>query len=316
MSQVILEPAAELNDPVDPKDRFAYGWRYVVEVQPDGSEKSVQVPLTLEDILHPREEDFRLLSDPHTQDCVYLGCVFKAALSQTPSAHVLADCRVAWDAEGEYGHGPDVAVIFNVRAYKEWSTFNTVDEGTKPALIIEVTSPSTRSTDLVNKVEEYAEVGVPHYVIADARERRGYNRRVTLIDYHLSPNGDYVRREVNAEGRIWLPEVKLWLGVDAGRLVCFDVNGERRETYVELAVAREEAEQIAADQSLARVRAEHRTKIESQARAEAERRVSDAEQKASEAERRASEAERNATHERAAREALEARLKELEQRLQ
>jgi Uma2 family endonuclease len=243
MSHDLLESPADLNEPVDPRDPFPYGWRYVLEIQADGSEKWTQVPLTLEDILHPQEEDFRVNIDPHTDDCTYLRIVFKAQLADTPGAVVLTDCRVAWDAEGEYGHGPDHAVIFNVRAIRLWGTFNVVHEGTKPSLMVEVTCPSTRSTDLVNKVDEYAEQGVPHYVIADARIKDGV-RRITLIDNHLNPaTGEYERRPLSEDGRVWLPEVNLWLGVEDGQLVCFDVNGKRKGTYTEIEKAAAELKQ-------------------------------------------------------------------------
>ena len=36
---------------------FRYGWRYVRKMRADGKETWEQVPLTLEDVLHPREED-------------------------------------------------------------------------------------------------------------------------------------------------------------------------------------------------------------------------------------------------------------------
>src|SRR5438874_620736 len=115
MAQGIVDNPLDLNEPVDPNDRFAYGWRYVKQVQPDGAEKLVQVPLTLEDILHPQEEDFRVLSDLHDEDCRYLKSVFKARLADDPHALVLSDCRVSWDPTGVIGYGPDVAVFRGVR---------------------------------------------------------------------------------------------------------------------------------------------------------------------------------------------------------
>jgi colicin import membrane protein len=242
MSSAILHSPTDLNEPVDPKDRFAYGWRYVKTAGRNGAEKTVQVPLTLEDILHPQEEDFRVLSQPHWQDAMYLYGVFKAALAKKTGAYVLGDCRVAWDRQGKYAHGPDIAVVFNVRAHQDWATFNVVKEKTKPALIVEVTSPSTRSTDLVNKVREYAEQGVPHYVIADAVERDDF-RILTLLDYHLSPEiKGYYSMPLDEQGRIRLPEVKLWLGTEEGRLACYDKKGNRKGTYAEVEQARVEAE--------------------------------------------------------------------------
>src|SRR5258708_3626900 len=38
-------------------DPFRFGWRYLRKKRADGREVSVQVPLTLDDVLHPREGD-------------------------------------------------------------------------------------------------------------------------------------------------------------------------------------------------------------------------------------------------------------------
>jgi len=251
MVRANLTLASQLNEPVDPNDRFAYGWRCVKKVAKNGTEKMVQVPLTLEDILHPQEEDFRVISDPHTRDMMYLRGAFDRALAKVAGAYVLSDCRVAWDRQGKYGHGPDIAVIFNVKEYGAWTTFNVVKEKTKPELIVEISSPSTRSTDLVDKVEEYAQQGVPHYVIADAREKEA-SRHLSLIDYHLMRGGNsYYTMPTDDLGRVWLPEVKLWLGSEAGLLVCWHANGKRVKTIVEVeqAAKKERAGRIAAEKA-------------------------------------------------------------------
>lgn len=257
MQRTAYDYPMRLNAPVDPKDRFAYGWRYVSEARPDGAEELVKVPLTLEDILHPQEEDFRVHNDPHITDVLYLREVFYLAVSCVPGAVVLSDCRIAWDAAGEYGHGPDCAVIFDVRERKPWGTFNVILEGTRPALIIEVTSPTTRSTDLYNKVWEYAEQKVPHYVIADAREKDGV-RTIRFVDYRLDEDGEYVSQPLGPNGRVWLEEVKLWLGSENGLIVCYDSDGKRLGTYVEVDQARRDAEDRADQERKAREALEQR----------------------------------------------------------
>ena len=256
----ILDYPMHLNAPVDPNDRFAYGWRYVVESLPDGSERTVQIPLTLDDILHPQEEDFHVLSDPHTEDCTYLRVVLKSQLAKTPGAVVLNDCRIAWDAAGEFGHGPDAAVIFNVKEVKRWGTFNAVEEGTRPSLIIEVTSPSTRSTDLVNKVWEYAEVQVPHYVIADVREKPS-GRQIKFIDYHLGEDNEYETRPLGPDGRVWLDEDQLLLGAENGQIVCCDKDGKRKQSYAEEVQGRQDAEKRAETEKQAREELEARVRF-------------------------------------------------------
>ena len=118
---------------------------------------------------------------------------------------------------------------------------------------------------------------MPHYVIADARETED-SRRVSLIDYHLHPDEPgYFSLPPNEDGRVWLPEVNLWLGSEDGKLVCYNPNGERLKTIVE----------------------EHEARVKAEKQAEKERRAK------SEAERRAAEE----------RKALEARIKELEEQV-
>lgn len=231
----------------DRLDPFRYGWRYVHQTGPNGKPDTVMVPLSLEDALHPREEDRYMVSHAHNRDLFYLRGAFEAKLTGTPGAVVLADMRVAWDADGRYAHGPDVAVVFNVRECPDWSTFNVVEEGTRPGLIVEITSESTRSNDLVRKVREYAGVGVPRYVIVDADEA-GPARSLTFLHYHL-PSGEtaYERVPVSGNGRVWLPEVRLWLAAESGRVACIDERGRRIEDFASNVQGRDRAEREAAD---------------------------------------------------------------------
>src|SRR4051794_36848380 len=57
---------------------FEYGWRYVEQTQPDGTIRCDRVPLTLEDVLHPREGDVIPESKDHEIDCRYMADVFSA----------------------------------------------------------------------------------------------------------------------------------------------------------------------------------------------------------------------------------------------
>jgi colicin import membrane protein len=297
------DAAAERLDP------FRYGWRYVTTPGPDGKPTTEMVPLTLEQALHPAEEDKYMISDAHARDCRYLADAFETQLVDTPRAVVLFDMRVAWDAEGTYAHGPDVSVVFNVRERKDWRTFNVVEEGTRPALIIEVTSESTRVNDVKEKLREYAEVGVRRYVIVDADEE-GAERRLAFRHYQLPPGATaYDEVPVSANGRVWLPEVRLWLGTEAGRIVCIDDRGNRIGDHAEVSRAKAEAERraLAAAQraEIAELRA---AEAEQTVAAEVEARMADALARR-EAERRAAEAEKIAAEQ-------TERLKQLEAELQ
>src|SRR5437773_9902818 len=112
MSTISPPPAKR---PIEPEvDPFRFGWRYVKVTRPDGSTELDQIPLTLEDVLHPEEGDFIVQTDKHRADWVYLHEVFRARLADDPTAVVLSDCRVAWDVAGLRAHGPDVAVFLGV----------------------------------------------------------------------------------------------------------------------------------------------------------------------------------------------------------
>jgi colicin import membrane protein len=264
-----------LNAPVDPMDPFAYGWRYVPREQPYGSTQLVQVPLTLEDVLHPQEEDFRVHTDSHNENCRYLKTVLKARLAGTPGAVVLSDCRVAWDAEGKYGHGPDITVIFDVwDTDRDWGTFNVVHEKTRPALIIEVTSPTTRSTDLVNKAREYAAERVPQYVVADIEETAD-GRTLRFLNHELPRRKrEYKTGTLDERGRVWLPAVKLWLAAEGVRVFCYDEAGKRLGDYVELAAELQATKK-------ARTKAERQLRAEAAKNAELAARVKELEERLS-----------------------------------
>ena len=145
----IASPETETVTAPSSSDPYRYGWRYVRRELPEGGETFDQVPLTLEDVLYPEVGDFHVHSKAHEDMCTYLADVFSARSSDQPQAVVLHDVRVAWDVPELRPNGPDIAVIFGVREQRNWSTFDVAEEGVRPEVIIEVTSPETRSNDLV-----------------------------------------------------------------------------------------------------------------------------------------------------------------------
>lgn len=252
-------------------DPYRYGWRDVRRTSPEGHEEWVRVPLTREDILHPQVGDFRMHSYDHERFCVYLHNVLTAQLAGEPEAVVLHDVRVAWDDPDLKAHGPDIAVIFGVRERRNWSTFDEAEEGTRPTLIIEVTSPGTRSVDLVDKLDEYEQVGVALYVIVDTYQRKEKTAR-RLLGYQLTPDG-YVVLAPDERGRLWLEPVGLWLGLRDNEVECYDKAGDVIGDYAHVMAVRVQAEARAAAEAQARAEAEERAAAEAQARAELEGRV-------------------------------------------
>ncbi|MDW8146671.1 MAG: Uma2 family endonuclease [Roseiflexaceae bacterium] len=313
MTQTAVNPP-QTNAPAE--DPFRYGWRLVLRPTPENPHHLEQVPLTLEDVLHPEVGDFIVHSDRHETDRMYLTEVLRARLEPSGIAIVLSDVRIAWDVPDLRAHGPDVMVIPGIRERRNWSTFEVAVEGVRPALIIEITSPETRTNDLEIKVEHYARAGVAQYVIVDDIGRGG-DRQLRLLNYRLEA-GVYRLRSPDAAGRVHLAIANLWLGVEGDHVVCYDERGVAFDDYVTVvrqaaeaeARARQEAEARAAE-ARARQEAEARARQEAEARAAEARARQEAEARArQEAEARAAEARARQEAEARARQEAEARAAE------
>ena len=263
-------------------NRFRLGWRDVARLGENGQIEWERIPLTAYDILHPKEGDHQVHTTEHKAFCVYLDNVLSAQVAHDPHAVVMHDTGVRWDDPELLWHSPDVALIYNVREIKNWGMFDVAAEGTRPSLIIEITSPETRNIDLVDKADQYERAGVAYYVIVDAYISRRHPA-YELIGYELTPDG-YVQLTPNERGWLWLEPANIWIGLNGNQLECYDRQGVLIEGYVDVAEARKFAE----------MRIEH-----AEARAETEARRAEAAMQRAEAE----------TH---ARLALEERLRALE----
>jgi Uma2 family endonuclease len=341
MTRTIVHRPPAPDTPPD-ADPFRYGWRLVPRPTPDNPHNLEQVPLTLEDVLHPETGDFIVHSDRHETDRMYLTAVLRARLEPAGIAIVLSDVRIAWDLPDLRPHGPDVMVIPGVAERQDWSTFDVAVEGARPALIIEITSPETRANDLEIKVDHYARAGVAQYVIVDDARRRGGKRRLRLLDYRLEA-GAYRLHAPDAARRVHLVIANLWLGVEGDHVVCYDERGAAFGEYATVVRQAAEAAERARQEAQARREAEEharreaeraqreaeareaearaRQKAEERARRAAERAQREAERAQREAEAREAEArarqeaEARAQREAEERAALEARLRDLEAEL-
>jgi hypothetical protein len=156
------------------------------------------------------------------------------------------------------------------------------EEGVRPALIVEVTSPETASIDRSNKLEEYDLAGVPLYVIVDSVTLRK-QPSLRLLGFTQTPDG-YQTLPQNDRGWLWLAPVRVWLGIADQELVCYDETGTPLGDYRALAAA------LAAE-AHSRADAEQRAAAEVQARTAAERQIAEAERRAAAAEARVLELE-------------------------
>ena len=256
-----------LNPPEVPaNDPFYLGTRLVV--QGDSYEL---IPLTLDDVLHPQLEDRVTVSQVHVLLCRYLMHAMQSLVKSIPGAVVVSDLRIAWDDPELRPHGPDIGVIFNVREDQNRSTFDVAEEGTRPTLLIEVTSPSTRYLDVGVKIEQYAQARVEYYVIVDLVPQRGKSTP-RLCGYHLGAAG-YEPMSLNARGDLWIEPVRCWLRVIEGEVVCEDEQGRIIPDYLESESKRELATERAVAEAEARFLAEERVVAEAEARFLAEGRV-------------------------------------------
>jgi colicin import membrane protein len=308
---------------------FRYGWRYVKRVRPDGKEELEQAPLTLEDVLHPQEDDVIPENNVHEAERGDLTRIFRSRLDRVRDGLVLSDCIIDWGVEGVRNHSPDVSVFADlaVPPPAQFGTFHLADSGGRCLFLVELVSPDTRTNDVDRKIVEYHLAGVPMYVLVDQQRENGLRQ---LLVYRDTPAG-YELAPLDEQGCYLLAPLGLRVGLRDNRTVCFDAEtGEVVGDYTQVSRALEVADQRNREQDLAieaailknREMAAAQRQAEEQARQEAEARAAAEKQAREEAEARRQEAEaRAAAEEQARREAearaaAEQRLRDLEALLQ
>lgn len=289
MSTMIAEPAGTQPPPDNP---WYYGWRDVFHTLPDGTRKHEYLPLTLEDALHPQEGDHIVESSLHDFSRDYLADVFRFCVAHDPEALVLSNTGIYWDDPTLDHHVPDDCVIFGVKKKKiDRPSFQVADEGVIPHAIVEIVSPNTRENDVETKMIEYHQAKVPYYFIFDKEKLEDPWK---LRGYYWTPL-KYLPLSPDPDGRLWFAALGIWLGTDGPNIVCYNgKTNERIGTYTE--------------------HAQRLEKVESDLRESATRETT--EKQRAEAEKQRAEAEKQrANQEQKAREAAEARTKELEAEL-
>jgi colicin import membrane protein len=228
-----------------PPDPFRFGWRYVPQVDGDGRKRWVQVPLTLDDVLHPQEGDRIPENSQQELDRSYLSMLLRGRVADKPDMLVLSDCLIDWGVAGLRNHSPDVSVFEGVRdRNRSWGTFAVAKEGARPLLTIEIVSPDAhdkqaRDNDVVTKVREYYRAGVPLYLIVDQERVDGPRR---LIGYRRGARR-YARLRADGQGRVLLAPLRLLVGLRDKRVVCWDADsGEELGDWLAMDQARRRAE--------------------------------------------------------------------------
>jgi len=310
-------PPPTLNQP----SQFPYGWRYLKRTLPDGSIELDQVPLTLEDVLHPQEEDVIPMRSLHEMECSYLAAVVRSRDLGPPIVYVTADLLIDWGVPDLRNHSPDVGVFVGLRQEPDLNkgTFHLVDSGGRCLAAFEIVSPDTRVNDVVHKVDHYYRAGVPHYILVDQEEEGGPRQ---LISYRPGAT-KYKREALEADGSLRVPEVGLRLGLRDGRLICWDLAtgkelGEPASAYRELEKAdrtiQEQAQAIEEAELARREALEKARQAEDRARLEADR-ARNADERASLEAERARQADERARLEAEQLRQAQMRIQELEERL-
>ncbi len=266
-------PVASTAPPMDYAHLYRYGYRYVKRPGTNGEEVYDQVPLTLADVLHPREGDVIVENSVHNDERDYIKRACRSRLRDQADALVLSDCLIDWDHPTIGSMSPDVTVLFNVADPSlQRGTFYTAQEGTRPRAVVEIVSPHTRSNDII-KIDLYYQLQVPEYVMID-QEREGGPR--SLIHHRWTPNG-WVTTPGDENGVV-LVAANVRLRLRENRVVCFDATtGEEILDYLDLEEARDELEEANTELRKALDDAERETRDQTRAREDAERRLRDLE---------------------------------------
>jgi hypothetical protein len=283
MSTAAVTPEDLLPPPEAAQDPWFYGWRYVPQKLPSGIGSLERVPLTQEDVLHPQEEDFIVNNDWHDDTRFYLRSVVRNRVADDPRARVFSDHRIDWGVPGIKPHGPDLA-LFRGLSDPDWDpsrgTFYVSEYLAEIMLTLEITSPATRANDLGSKMQEYHRVGIPYYFVVDLLYHRP-GKPIRLLGYRWM-KGSWDPISTDERGRLWMPPVELWLGVEGDHVALYDVRGRRIGNYDEVVQSAREAEQRAqqaetqaAQEAQARRAAEAQAATEAQARRAAEAQVAE-----------------------------------------
>jgi hypothetical protein len=252
---------------------FHIGTRTLITQDASGRTKFEYVPMTLEDYIHPQEEDRFLLSVEHIEITGLINHAFRYNCQDRPSLELWQEMRIDWQHPDIGVHGPDIAIFDNVPADFDRSgkTLYVRDLNLEPLLIVEVTSDATRKVDFEEKYLDYQELGIPHYVIIDIAPPEGVPRSIQGFRLH---RGQYQALRYAPDVGIMIPSIDMYMNLTDQGVVFTNAAGVRIPTPMEfIKIAESERERAEAERE----------------RAETERRRADAQCEQAEAERQRAE---------------------------
>ncbi|MBC6475985.1 MAG: hypothetical protein GDA48_26850 [Hormoscilla sp. GM102CHS1] len=95
-------------------DLASTGWRDVEQVQPDGTTKTIPVPLTSIEFLHPEEGYYLPNNSFHENVTINAGQMLRDRYAKDPTVGVFTDMLVEWDNPDMKNNCPDLFVAFSI----------------------------------------------------------------------------------------------------------------------------------------------------------------------------------------------------------
>lgn len=204
------------------------------------------------DELYPYYEEAVTESSLHLKVGHYLYGALSLRYADRADVFVGSNHFVYWEeGKKDVKQSPDLFVCFGARnidrlSYKVW-------EDVVPQVIIELTSQSTKYTDLGEKKGVYEVRGVEEYYLFDPRAEYIPER---LLAFRNGPSGF---QPINVRKRVYSPRLDLDLRVEKKSLRLLEPGSSKRlRTYAEAELAAREAETAAREAGLARQAAEER----------------------------------------------------------
>ncbi len=260
-------------------------------------------PTDTTDIYPDTDGEPMAASDYHLEILIWLLLVLKAYFDDMPDTYLSGDI-LTYYTEGNPRDvvAPDVLVSFGI-GNKNRHTYKVWEEGKAPDFVMEFSSKTTYQKDLTDKMDLYARLGIPNYILYDAE---ALYLPSPLMGFRLV-EGVYVPIQPGVDGGIHSDVLGLDFHIQERRLAVYDPVSEEwlqtpaetaemraaaAEMRAEMQAARAETAEMRAEMQAARAEnAEARAEQEAIARQQQSTRAENAEARAENAEARAENAE-------------------------
>jgi colicin import membrane protein len=247
---------------------FHIGTRIRHTVDDHGKYQAEYIPLTLEDFIHPLEEDKFMIGIAHQELIWIIRNEVTIRFIDDPDMYIMNEVRIDWQHPTIRAHGPDLIV------FRGYAPYRGVDAGTvmvrdwklKPQVIIEVTSPETRTADFEQKYLHYEALEIPYYLILDTAGPPDADVKILGFRWR---RGGFQPLRLDPEFGIWVPPLDMYIQYTEDGLALWDRERQLIPPPEQAAFVIREARQEAETQRL-RAETEKQRAEDAQQRAEAE----------------------------------------------